>query len=40
MITPDVLLPLWEAHRAALDHPSAPSRSPDGSSTTGRTSSA
>ncbi len=21
MITPDVLLPLWEAHRAALDHP-------------------
>ena len=21
MITPDVLLPLWEAHRAAIDHP-------------------
>ncbi len=21
MITPDALLPLWEAHRAALEHP-------------------
>ena len=41
VITPDVLLPLWEAHRDALDHPVRTIEFPasTGCSTTGRSSS-